>query len=170
MIRQAYTMMTAALLTLAPATGAQGFDALRCEAIGMRKEGQWYECLGRCERRIERRAERLGGAADGRLADCRQACEDRLAEALDQLDQRDICSAAAPDPDPNRCQARLLRTGATRLICKAQCASHPIAMPGGDCESECNARCASAVDRLMAKDICHGHAGSDLCADHPIAQ
>jgi hypothetical protein len=166
-------MIAAAALVLTPAARGEGIDPLRCEAIGMRKEGQWYECLGRCERRNGRRLDRLDTEADARLAECRRGCELRFNAAMDQLEQRDICSTAAPQPDANRCQARLLRVGANRLFCKAHCDDPAAAHPAGDragCEQQCDARCASATERLLAKEICQGTTGSDLCSEHRVAQ
>ena len=168
MIRRTYMGGLAAVLLLA-ATPAAGLDPLRCEALGMRKEGQWYECLGRCERRLERRADRLGADAAAHLSACRGECERHYNEAMDGLDAREVCSATAADPDPNRCRARLLRIGATRMMCRSQCAADAGAY-GAECTRQCDDRCASAVGRIMAKDMCHGQPDAGVCIDHVAVQ
>ena len=164
MIRRAYrAAVVAAALSLPSAALASGLDPMRCEAAGMRKEGQRYECLGRCERR----ADRLGAQAESRLTACRGDCEARFEEAMDQLDQRDICSLAVAAPDPNRCEARLMRIGASRLVCRSQCVNR--AGETGDtaaCSAACDAQCLRAVDRILARDFCLGHGEADVCADH----
>lgn len=166
MIRHAGTLvMVATALALAAPAQCNGFDPLRCEALAMRKDGQRYDCLGRCERRHAWRDGGPGAAAEAKLAQCRQDCEDRYVAAMEQLDGRDICSASNPEPDPNRCQSRLLRIGASRLVCKSQCR----ARNGGsaECTTTCDERCVNAIDRVMAKDFCIGHgAGDDVCLDH----
>jgi hypothetical protein len=166
MIRQLGTVVTVAtaLVLAAPAHGS-GIDPLRCEAVAMRKDGQRYDCLGRCERRHAWRGDGNGGAADAPLAQCRLDCEDRYVDAMEQLDGRDICSASTPEPDPNRCQSRLLRIGASRLVCKSQCGARNGSSAG--CAASCDEQCAKAIDRVMAKDFCSGHgAVDDLCLDH----
>jgi hypothetical protein len=156
--------MVAAALSMPSAALASGLDPMRCEAAGMRKEGQRYECLGRCERR----AERLGALAESRLTACRSDCEARFDEAMDQLDQRDICSLPVPEPDPNRCQARLMRIGASRLICKSQCVNRTgESGDGAACAAACDAQCLRAADRILARDFCLGHGEAEVCTDHP---
>jgi hypothetical protein len=132
----------------------------------MRKEGQRYECLGRCERRSERRGDRPGAEADSRLASCRQDCEHRFNEAMDQLDERDICNVTLAELDANRCHGRLLRVGATRLVCKSQCAARPGVEVAG-CVTACNDQCLRATDRVLTKGFCRGYVATDLCSDHP---
>jgi hypothetical protein len=153
--------LMAAALALPPLAKGDATDPLRCEAIGMRKEGQRYDCLGRCERHNGRRSDRLGAKAEGSLADCRQACEDRYAGAMDEVDQRDVCSGTPATPDPNRCRARLLRAGASRLICKSECTAQAGARPaldGSDCAQACDEHYSMTVDRIMAKQFCAGQA------------
>jgi hypothetical protein len=166
MSRHAGTLaLVAAALALATPAHGNGIDLLRCEALAMRKDGQRYDCFGRCERRGARRDDRSGAVAEANLAQCRQGCEDRYFAAMERLDGRDICSPADPEPDPNRCQSRLLRIGASRLVCQSQCGVHNGA--SAECIRICGAQCAKAVDRVMAKDFCVGHsAGEDVCFDH----
>jgi hypothetical protein len=133
----------------------------------MRKEGQRYDCRGRCERRHAWRDDRPAAATEANLAVCRQDCEERYIAAMERLDRRDICSASNATPDPNRCQARLLRIGASRLVCRSQCAARD---GGAECTTICDEQCARASDRIMAKEFCIGHAhGNDACLDHPGA-
>jgi hypothetical protein len=167
MTRRAGTLalVVSALALAAPALG-NGTDAMRCEAVAMRKDAQRYDCLGRCERRHAPRADRP--SAEAGLTECRQDCEARYAAAMEQLDGREICTPAMPEPDPNRCQSRLLRIGASRLVCKSQCGARDGG--GAECTTTCDAQCAKAVDRAMAKDFCNGHrTGEDVCLSHPGA-
>jgi hypothetical protein len=158
-------LIATAALALPLTAQAASYDPLRCEAVGMRKEGQRYECLGRCERRSERRGDRPAGAADSRLAGCRQDCEDRFNHAMDQLDQRDICNVALAELDANRCHGRLLRVGATRLVCKSQCAARS-GVDAAACVAACNDQCQRASERVLSKGFCHGYVGTDPCSDH----
>jgi hypothetical protein len=148
----------AALLALpvrAPAAG--GFNPLLCEATGMRKEAQRYNCLGRCERRNDRRG---SDPTDGSLTACQQICEERHAEAMEQLDQRDVCSGETAGPDPNKCQARLMRAGAAHLICQSQCGARAGSRVADSdaCMQVCDQTYSDAIDRTMAKHFCDGQA------------
>jgi hypothetical protein len=158
-------MIATAALTLPLTAQAAGYDPLRCEAVGMRKEGQLYECLGRCERRSARRGERPSAETDSRLAGCRQDCEERFNEAMDQLDERDICNVALAELDANRCHGRLLRVGATRLVCKSQCGART-GVEIAACVAACDDTCQRASQRVLSKGFCHGYVGPDLCSDH----
>lgn len=156
--------MATAALTLPLMAHAGDYDPLRCEAVGMRKEGQRYECLGRCERRSERRGQ--GAEADSRLAGCREDCEARFDEAMDQLDGRDICNAERVELDANRCHGRLLRVGATRLVCKSQCTART-GIDVAACVTACDDQCRRATHRVLSKGFCQGYVGPDMCSDHP---
>lgn len=83
--------IVAAGLALQGPARADAVDPLRCEAIGVRKASQLYECLGRCERRNAWRTVRFGNAAAGKLAECRGDCEHRYHEAMDRLMTNDFC-------------------------------------------------------------------------------
>jgi hypothetical protein len=155
--------MMAAVLALGGPAAANGNDPLRCEAVAMRRDGQRYECLVRCERRHTGRDDATRAAATG-LATCRQACETRYLAAMEHVDGLDICTAAKPDADPNRCRARLLRAGASRLTCRAQCAAEAGTGAAG-CTTACDTQCAAAVDRILAKHFCQGQAGNGVCAE-----
>lgn len=164
MMRRTYSVVTATAALLLPLMAhAGGFDALRCEALAMRKEGQLYECLGRCERRNERRLDRSTIEGAARLADCQLDCEARFDEAMDRLDGRDICDISRAELDANRCHGRLLRVGATRLVCQSQCTTRT----GGDsaaCLTACAEQCRRSSDRVLAKAFCVGYAGPDMCS------
>jgi hypothetical protein len=170
MIRRAWTIaLMAAGLALPGSARADGVDRLHCDAIGVRKQEQLYQCLGRCERRNGWRVVRFGIDTDDKLAACRTDCQDRYDEAIDQLEQHDVCGAAAPQPDPSRCQARIQRIDAMRSTCKSQCSSHGGAPADGDadCAKACDAQCATAVERLMTKDFCIGYSANGECVAHP---
>jgi hypothetical protein len=155
-----WTLAMALAVAVPPAAHAAGFDSLRCQAIGMRKEGQRFECLGRCERRSARRAQ-VGATADSGLTTCQQACEDRFANAMTQLDQREVCGGGPggdpPAADPNKCQARLMRAKATLLMCDSDCSR-----AGGEvadvraCLQQCGQRYAGTIDDLLSKPYCAG--------------
>ena len=83
-------MMAAGLMLPGPVR-ADGIDPLRCDAISVRKEGQLYDCLGRCERRNGWRIIRLGSAADDKWAECRSDCEQRYVAAMERLMTMDFC-------------------------------------------------------------------------------
>jgi hypothetical protein len=155
-----WTLAMALAVAVPPAAHAAGNDSLRCEAIAMRKEGQRFDCLGRCQRRSDRRAAQLGTDAAAGLTSCQQDCEDRFASAMTQLDQREVCGGGPPGPrtrDPNKCQARLMRTKATLLMCDSDCArasNDPDTVRA--CFQQCGTRYATAVDDLLAQPICAG--------------
>jgi hypothetical protein len=153
--------LTATTCVLFAAAAAPAFDPLRCEAVAMRKDGQRYECLGRCERRHSARV--ADAAVEAAWDTCREACEVRFLAAMEQLDERDICSDPQPLPDPIRCQSRLLRIDATRLVCRSQCERHV----GGDgCGQSCDDRCARAAERVLTRTFCAGYAGRATCEAH----
>lgn len=83
---------------------------------------------------------------------------------MEQLDGRDICSPSKATPDPNRCHSRLLRIGASRLVCKSECG---VRDGGAECTTICDEQCARASDRVMAKEFCSGQTDdTDVCLDH----
>jgi len=145
---------------------AEGVDRLHCDAIGVRKKEQLYQCLARCERRNVWRVVRLANDADDKLVTCRSDCQDHYDEAMDQLAQRDVCGTAASEPD--RCHTRMQRIGATRATCKAQCGGRSGLPADGDrnCLMACDVQCAAAVERLKTKDFCNGYANNALCMEH----
>src|SRR5262245_25906991 len=151
-------------LGLPAAARADGMDPLRCEAIGMRKEGQRYECLGRCDRRSDRHAQQ-GADGESGLSTCQQGCEDRFANAMDQLDQREVCGGGGGGrddrvaADPNKCMARLMRTKATKLVCQSQCGARAGTRQAFDsdaCLQQCDTRSHNAVERILSKPFCAG--------------
>jgi hypothetical protein len=154
--------IAALALALPAAVRAEGMDPLRCEAIGMRKEGQRYECLGRCERRSDRHAQQ-GKDSESGLTACQQDCEIRYANAIDQLDQREVCGGGgagdSPTADPNKCMARLMRAKATKLICQSQCGARAGTREAFDsdaCLQQCETHYQSAVERILSKPFCAG--------------
>lgn len=161
MIARVCTMATVvAALALPVMAQARGFDALRCEAIGMRKSGQLYECLGRCDRRDARRTDKGGKAGARSLEACQQACQDHYDKAMDQLQNRDVCDDETPAPDPNKCNSRLMHAAAAHLVCQAGCGVRAGARPAFDstaCVDVCDEHYATDVDRIMAKPYCADH-------------
>jgi hypothetical protein len=134
---------------------AGGYDPMRCEAVGMRKSGQLFECLGRCDRRDARRTAK--GTASS-LTKCQQNCQDRYDSAMNQVEQRDVCNDETSTPDPNKCQARLMHAGARHMVCESGCvrAAERQAFDSTTCIDICDTHYAVDVDRIMAKPYCAG--------------
>ena len=132
---------------------AQIANPARCEALKLKKESAYYDCLSRCERRVRR-----GGiSAD----DCEQGCQTAFDAAVFRVEQSDPCQppppTPTPTPDPQQCEAQLLQIQARELLCQGRCAARGERNPDYDeagCDEQCNTRCQTSSDMTMAKVVC----------------
>ncbi len=159
------------LTTIAGAASAQT-DSLRCQARQMRAESQYHRCLSRCDRRSDRNAARPADRqTDTNLADCDTACASHYDDDLVRITGKAPCiDAPPPPPNPDECEAHILRLSSGLLLCAAQCGRQH-RRDGFDkaaCLDTCQTRCGTAADQLMASPMCAaGRAGSgDACALH----
>jgi hypothetical protein len=159
-----------ALLGGAPAiAAAQASDPARCEALQLKKESAYYECLSRCERRAAR------GRID--LATCDGRCEAAFEGALFRVEQSPPCQpepsetpepepggedetprpARTPAPDPEQCEAQLLKVEARLMLCHGRCTARAARNADVDkpaCDAVCDQHAQAAFERRLAKPIC----------------
>ncbi|MDX2168769.1 MAG: hypothetical protein SF182_16980 [Deltaproteobacteria bacterium] len=163
-------MLTALTLLFAAGAAAAESDPLRCEARQMRAESEFYRCLSRCDRRVERSAARPAERADAtNPVDCEAVCGDRLDADLARIADTAPCTVAeATAPSPRECEARMLRIASNDLRCQARCGRqrHREGFERSTCLDTCRTRCGIAVDTLSAEAICAGgRMGSgEMCA------
>lgn len=162
-------MLTILTVLLAAGSAGAQSDSLRCEARQMRAESQYYRCLSRCDRRAERNAARpVDRQRDINEADCDATCATRFDDAIARITGRPPCvDVPPPPPNPQVCEARTLRIGASLLRCAARC-GRPHRREGFDkaaCLDTCDTRCGTAADQLNVDPICAaGRIGSgDTC-------
>lgn len=150
-------------LIAAGAASAGEAEDLRCEGLKMRREGRYYDCLSHCERRAERKAERVGEEGVGTIyEECAFGCEASLASALARIDQRSVCSPGddkTVPPDPNRCNGKLFSAEASFLACQARCMKRSERREEFDldgCDDRCVGRDDRKVQRILDSPICDG--------------
>jgi hypothetical protein len=170
MTRTTLPLMLAALIA-AGAADAQT-DALRCEARQMRAEIQYYRCLSRCDQRADRQAARPAAQrSEATQADCEATCAARQDDHLARISGSPPC--AAPElvpPNPQECEARVLRLLASDLRCQARCTSDR-RREGFDraaCLTACRTRCGTAYDEVAARAVCASGriGGGEVCVTH----
>jgi hypothetical protein len=155
------TAIVAAALTLPHLALAGGVDPLRCDATAMRKQGQLLACLSGCQSRNTRNSNRLGVPQDA--TQCQNSCNQRFGNSMNQLDQQPMCggdgNGSGGPPDPNLCQARVLRAQAADVVCVRACfarASGRRAVPVTTCGNGCAEQYSTTIDQLFATSICAG--------------
>lgn len=153
-------MLFIALTTFAltSTASAQTDDSLRCEARKMRAESQYFGCLSRCDRRVDRWAAR---PADRRTAasapDCDAVCTQHYDDDLARIGGKAPCTLdPGAGPDPKDCEARMLRLSASTLRCQARCGRRHAreGFEPNDCLAVCQTRCDTAADELKADPVC----------------
>jgi hypothetical protein len=167
------TKQTIIILTLLAAMRsgvvlAQDDDAMRCQAKTLRCDSEYFQCLSRCDRRDARAAGQSRPAAAKTDTDCEARCEQRRGAAMLRISSTPPCVTVGAQPDPQSCEARLLRIHANRLICESRCANgagkrfDPEA-----CLARCDTRCGTAYDEAMTQGNCSaGRIGeSPVCTD-----
>jgi hypothetical protein len=157
------TLVFVGALTAASAASAGEAEDLRCEALKMRREGRYYNCLSRCERHAERKAERAGEeGADTVYQECAGGCDAGFEAALDRIQERSVCSPGEETPvppDPNRCTGKLLGAEANLLNCQARCMTRSERSEDFDldgCDDRCVARNERKVERILDSAMCDG--------------
>lgn len=149
---------------------AQASSPARCEALKLKKESAFYECLSRCERRAAR------GRVDG--SDCDARCEAAYDAAIFRVEQSPPCQpeptvTPTPDPDdpgdstppprrtvapdPEQCEAELLQIQARHLLCRVRCDAREGRNEDFDevaCNAGCDERCQTALEASLAKPVC----------------
>jgi hypothetical protein len=160
----------AGLLGLPMIAAAQASNPTRCEALKLKKESAYYDCLSRCDRR----------AARGRVeaSECEARCGNAFDAAIFRVEHSPPClpepppeseppPEAPPDdepkpepvvqPDPEQCEAQLLQIEARELLCRVRCtsrASRNTEFDKASCDAGCEERCHAATDATLAKPIC----------------
>ncbi len=134
----------------APARADSVQDAVRCDAMQMRKEGQRLVCNARCLSNASRLAAAAVDTTDVRVSSCGQRCDDRYQAALARIQQRPPCD---PQPDPNRCAAKLLNAQAREIMCESRCLSEA---PDSQitCVHNCDQDYTTAKDEILASVLC----------------
>ena len=138
----------------------------------MRAESQYYRCLSRCDRRAERIAARPADRqTDTNPADCEATCATNFDDDIIRITGRAPCIDAPPSPpDPQQCEAHMLRLNSSLLVCAAQCGRQHRrdGFDRGACFDNCETRCGTAEDQLSANPICAaGRVGSgEVCVLH----
>ncbi|MEO8601087.1 MAG: hypothetical protein ABI629_00785 [bacterium] len=157
-------MTIVAVLGAASAAAASGVNPLRCEARKLRVESQFYECGSRCDRRATREgpSDNASPAAD---TDCDANCAARYDVAMHHADTTSPCVLDG-EPDPPRCEARLLRVRASERVCQSRCARRT--RHGADateCLVRCQTRCGTVADDTLAQMVCAAGRmnGSEIC-------
>lgn len=150
-------------LTAASAASAGEVETLRCDALKMRREGRYYNCLSRCERRADTKAESTGeGAADTVYQKCADGCVAGLQAALEQIQERSVCSPGEDPtvpPDPNRCTGKMYTADANLMTCQARCMARSERREDFDlnaCDDRCVARNERKVERILGSPMCDG--------------
>ena len=160
--------MAGLLAALAPQAAAQPSNPARCEALRLKKQSAYYDCLSRCDRRVAR------GHID--QDECEARCERALFAAEDRVEQSVPCQPEVVDteppveepppppapppvvaPDPARCEAQALQIEARHMICHGRClaaAQRRAEFDPSVCELRCDQRAETSIARLLAKPIC----------------
>ena len=148
-------MMIIAVLGTASTAIAGGVDPLRCEARKLRVEGDFYQCVSRCDRRATRGAARLNGARPAPAdSDCETKCTTRYDDSMRRADDTSPCVLDG-EPDPARCEARLLRVRAGERVCQSRCGRHEHTdSDATNCLARCQTRCDSTADDTLAQMVC----------------
>ena len=155
---------------LASVAAAQPSDPARCEALRLKKESAYYQCIGRCDQRAARgrieqsicegRCERTFDAAQDRVeqsAPCQPEVVDVPAEPPPDPGSGERPPRHTPDPNPAQCEAQALQVEVRHLICLSRCESAATRQPQADtnaCIEHCDTRAAASMDRTMTRPVC----------------
>lgn len=112
-------------------------DPMSCEAKVLATESRYYRCLARCDRK---------SAANERfdVERCEERCRNSMEKSVQRIENKPRCRP--PTPDPNLCEARLLKIESQHLSCQSRCDRKERRSPEFD-EVTCAATCDAAADQ-----------------------
>ena len=154
--------MTAALIAVlgapAAATATMRENPLRCESLQMRCDGQWDDCVARCDELANRKS---GHAAQGSTwteLGCEQKCQQRHDDKMAGIDSNPPCPVVC-GPDPMLCDARLMHNDADEKFCESHCASRAAQHDDFDqqkCTTACQKAHCDSVAAIETSCVCQG--------------
>ena len=129
--------------------GAQAqFNAVRCEVRKLRCDSRYYQCLARCDRRLEAQADPAAQTAQAQHTKCEGSCDTRRSQRMARIENTALCTPDAPSP--RQCEAQHLLIDANYMSCTLRCNG----LHADQCKSDCKTRCGTESDALDAQVVC----------------